>query len=362
MSLEVNDYDQVLQLIETLSERLDLEEDWLLSALVALVQQALQARAGRSLNGRTDPGMNLEFDKDRSGVLPYELHNHSPVMSLPPAIPDSFLAYLPTKSLTNESNGVQRTSLTVHSLGPFRVFLDDQPVILTPGIKGKLLFQYLLTRRRHPIHREVLMNLFWPDLDPDAARNNLNVTLYGLRQSLRNSHTDFTPILFENHHYFLNPKFEIWSDFEVFQHCYQTGCEFERTGKNAWAARQFEAAHSLYQGDLFEEERFEEWILPLRKKYQDKYLLVLDWLGEYYLRQERYTACIHICQKLLSIDDCHEESHCRLMRCFHALGQKNLAIRQYHTCVETLAGSLGVSPMRKTQAFFQKLCARNNRA
>jgi DNA-binding SARP family transcriptional activator len=351
-----------LQFLDALSQRLDREEDWLLSSLVALVQQALHARLDRDPDGQAGSRRSLVFDEDQSEVLPHALHVNSSLMSLPPRVPDSYPAYSPTKPMPKGNNGAHKKSLTVYGLGPFRVFLNDQPVTISPGNKGKLLFQYLLTRRTRPVHREVLMDLFWPDLDPEAARNNLNVTLYGLRQSLRNSHTGFTPILFESHHYYLNPEIEIWLDFETFQKCYRTGWEFERTGKTAWTARQFEIAQNLYQGDLFAEERYEEWTLPLRKEYQDKYLSILDWLSGYYLQQERYAACIRTCQEILSIDDCHEESHCRLMRCYAALGQRNLAISQYHTCVETLAASLGVSPLGKTQALFQEMYARDHGA
>jgi DNA-binding SARP family transcriptional activator len=40
------------------------------------------------------------------------------------------------------------------------------------------------------------------------------------------------------------------------------------------------------------------------------------------------------------------------MRSFSRQGQRNLALRQYHTCVEALTQVLDVSPMEETLALY----------
>jgi hypothetical protein len=64
--------------------------------------------------------------------------------------------------------------------------------------------------------RGVLMDKFWPDADPESARNSLNVALHSLRQALR-SITSLPVIQFENGKYFLNPDLQVWVDVEEFE-------------------------------------------------------------------------------------------------------------------------------------------------
>ena len=61
------------------------------------------------------------------------------------------------------------------------------------------------------------------------------------------------------------------------------------------------------------------------------------------------------CNEMLAEDDCREDAHRRLMRCYSRQGQRNLALRQYHLCAETLARVLDVSPMQETVALYNDI-------
>ena len=76
-------------------------------------------------------------------------------------------------------------TLAVHLLGRFRVSLDGVAVDDWPSGRGRSLFKYLLLHRGLSPQREVLMEVFWPDSPPAAARNSLNVAVHGLRRALR---------------------------------------------------------------------------------------------------------------------------------------------------------------------------------
>jgi DNA-binding SARP family transcriptional activator len=62
-----------------------------------------------------------------------------------------------------------------------------------------------------------------------------------------------------------------------------------------------------------------------------------------------------VCQKILAKDDCREDAHRRLMRCYGWQGQRHLALRQYHLCMEALARVLDVSPMGETVALYHQV-------
>jgi DNA-binding SARP family transcriptional activator len=268
-----------------------------------------------------------------------------------PGVPAEAVAPLPVRKEEERSP----PSLAIYCLGPFRVYQDDKLITNWPSGKGKAIFKYMVAKRGRPIPKDILMDLFWRDADPEAARNNLNVAIYGLRQAFRAARPDFCHILFQDDCYLLNPAMAVWIDVEEFMQRLEAGQSLERKGKLPEAMREYEVAESLYQGDLLEENLYQDWLIPRREGLKDSYLVVLDRLSRYYLEEKRYAACTHLCQKILAKDDCREDAHRRLMWCYSRQGQRNLALRQYHLCAEALARVLDVPPLQETVALYHQI-------
>jgi DNA-binding SARP family transcriptional activator len=246
-------------------------------------------------------------------------------------------------------------SLAIHCLGPFQVYQDDRPITDWPSSKGKSVFKYLVAHRERPAAKEVLMELFWPNTHPDAARNNLNVAIYGLRQALRQARPLFSHVLFQDDCYLLNPDLQVWVDCEAFMEHLTTAQALERRGALAAAMHEYHKTEALYQGEFLEEDRYEDWPIPQRQRFQDDYLHTLDRLSHYYLDQPDYAACATACSKMLAADACCEEAHRRLMRCYSRQGQPYLAVRQYHMCVEALNTELDVVPTLITRTLYERI-------
>ena len=246
-------------------------------------------------------------------------------------------------------------SLVVYCLGAFRVYQDERPVDDWPSSKGKAIFKYLVTHRERPVVKEVLMEVFWPGAHPDAARNSLNVAIYGLRQALRKGRPSFSHVLYQDDCYLLNPGLHIWTDAEEFvKHC-QLAQQIEERGDQAAALREYHAAEALYDGEFMEEDRYEDWVFPQRHWYQSEYLKLLDCLGRCCFDKGDYAACVTMCRKVLAIDPCREEAHRRLMRCYSQQGQTYLALRQYHLCVEMLKEELEITPSPATIELYERV-------
>jgi DNA-binding SARP family transcriptional activator len=293
---------------------------------------------------------------------------------LPPASiapTGAFTAYAPaaTQLLDHDARGldaglsptgasaVERAplpTLTAHLLGQFHVILNDHMVQDWPSGRGRALFSYLLTHRERPALRDVLMDTFWPDADPEAARNNLNVTLHRLRQALRA--TDELPIvIFEDGTYRLNPDLHVWLDVDEFERHAQAGRRAEAAGQIAAAAAEYELAIGLYQGDFLEDDPYDDWPVLLRERLRVAYLDTLDCLSQLYFGQGQLATCIMVCQRLLARDSCREDAHCRLMRCYSRQGQRYLALRQYQVCAQALRAELDVEPDAATAQLYERI-------
>jgi len=305
---------------------------------------ALLERTKRLLKWRLSPFLSPEQRDPRK-------RDEAP--TLPATSNDVRLTISPV--LTTKSQKPSSPSLAVYCLGPFQVYQDDQLVADWPASKGKLIFKYMISHRSLPVAKEVLMELFWPDAHPDAARNNLNVAIYGLRKGLRQTTASFSHILFQDECYLFNPDLRIWVDSEAFIKHLTAAQTLERHGELVAAIREYRAAEALYQGDFLGEDRYQDWLMPLRQSLQADYLNLLDRLSRYYLDQEEYDLCVTMCDKMLAVDSCREEAHCRLMRCYSQQRQPYLALRQYHLCVKALKEDLDVPPAQTTTALYEQI-------
>jgi len=253
------------------------------------------------------------------------------------------LAILPSdRKKTNVSpssrknpGGQRPPTLVVYCLGAFRVYQNDQLIADWDSLKARSILKYLITHRRTPTVKDVLMDLFWPDADPEAARRNLHQAIYSLRQTLRRGQPDFPHVQFQDDCYLLHPEMELW------------------VRADSGRAAAYGIAEGLYEGDFLEEDVYEDWPRTKRDYLRTTYLDLVDRLTAYYLEHGEYTPAIALCRKVLVQDNCREEAHQRLMQCYLAQGQRHLAVRQYQACAGALKEELGLTPSEETAALYR---------
>ena len=79
------------------------------------------------------------------------------------------------------------TTLRVYTLAPFRVLLGESTILDEDAgdTHSKLILKYLITHPNQVVEREALLYMVWPDLDPDAASEQLSGRIEQLRAALR---------------------------------------------------------------------------------------------------------------------------------------------------------------------------------
>jgi DNA-binding SARP family transcriptional activator len=244
--------------------------------------------------------------------------------------------------------------LSVHLLGQLEVRLDDLAVDDWPSGRGRSLFKYLVTHRDPWPRREQLMDAFWPEAAPAAARNSLNVAVHGLRRAFREL-AQGPVVVLEDGTYRLGPQLRLWLDTDEFEHHVAGGRRLEAAGVASGAAAEYERALALYQGDFLADDPYEEWPATTREHLLLDYLDVLDRLSGLYFGQHQYGACVALCRLLVARDPCREDGHRRLMRCFTRQGQPHLALRQFQACADALSEDLGVDPDPATVALADRI-------
>jgi PAS domain S-box-containing protein len=258
------------------------------------------------------------------------------------------------------SNRSSEKRLEVYCLGMLKVRFGDKDLGHWPSRRAKSLFEYLIIKPLTPVSKDVLMELFWPDLKPEAAANNVRLAAHSLKQTLNNllgCGENFQSIIFSNGGYFINPEIILAIDADAFDQELITGRRFEKEGKISEAIREYEKAEEMYLGDYLENELYTDWTIGRREALKDSYLLVVNKLADYMMSNLDYESCITYCQKIIARDNCREDTYRKLMICHSRLGQRKRALEWYQTCLGNIENQLN-SPLEKnTIALFNRLSA-----
>src|SRR6266850_318890 len=243
-------------------------------------------------------------------------------------------------------------SLEIYLLGPFRILVDGQ-LVAGPHLtrrKPKLLVKLLALQPHRQLHREQLMELLWPDSDPEAASNNLHKTIHLARHALQptlKSAADSHFILTQGQQVSLRAD-KLWLDVS----------EFEQAAGKALRGAEveaYEAALEQYAGELLPEDLYEDWVAVRREQLRMTYQELLRKSAQLYKERGEHQLAIERLKELLACDPTHEDVHRNLMELYVLSGNKHQALRQYELCREALREGLEAEPEAATRELRQQI-------
>lgn len=218
------------------------------------------------------------------------------------------------------------------------------------------LLKFLLVNGRRA-HRDVLLDVLWPEVPIKSSVPGLRVTLHALRRAIATVAPDQPStelIKAEGDTYVLNTA-GLWIDSDAFDEHYSAGLRFERLNQVQAAVREYTAAEALYRDDFLVEDLYEDWTVLPREELKDKYLLILTKLAQFSMAAMDLDGCIRRSHALLAKEPCREDAYQRLMQCYARLGQRGSAIRWYQICERTLHQELEVAPSEETRRLYGEL-------
>ncbi len=222
----------------------------------------------------------------------------------------------------------------IQLLGGFSVGLDDQliPATAWRRDRGAALVKLLAVTRSHRIHREQVMEAFWPDLDPEAAGANLRKAIHFARRALgANDLIEQTADVIA-----LAPA----ADLEIDVDAFEAAAKLALRGSDPAAC---EAAADLYAGDLLPDDPYVDWFETPRQALRQRYADVLR-AGKLW-------------QRLIAMDPADEQAQCALMQAALDAGNRAEAIRLFNHLSQSLRIDLGVGPGAETVKLYEKALA-----
>jgi predicted ATPase/DNA-binding SARP family transcriptional activator/DNA-binding CsgD family transcriptional regulator len=250
--------------------------------------------------------------------------------------------------------GVRRSgAVRVWLLGGFRVsvgsrIIEDNEWRLR---KAASLVKLLALAPGHRLHRELVMDTFWPDLGLKAASNNLRQTLHAARRALEPNRAAYSHYLnLQDGSLVLCPTGELWVDVEAFE-------EAATTARRTQDPAAYRAGIELWAGELLPYDRYEEWVENRRQELRGIFLSLVIELGGLYEERGEYGRGIEVLQRALSEEPTNEEAHAGLMRLYALSGRQEEALSQYERLRDALSGQLGTEPGNTTRLLRNEIAA-----
>ena len=245
--------------------------------------------------------------------------------------------------------------MVTYLLGPFRLLQHGRAIDGWRGTKSPRVLRYLTARCGQPVHRETLIEMFWPDVNIETGRRNLHQAIYSIRRALRHDDLGAQHILYENETYMINREIGFWCDVEEFEARVGAGRRAENAGQPEDALREYELAAAAYGGDLLEDTPHEDWALTERDRLRLLHVEAANRRAELQFARGDLEAALDTTMQVLRHAPCDELAHRRAMSCYSATGRRGLAVQQYRTCTGILADTLDVGPSPETTQLYTSL-------
>ncbi len=241
--------------------------------------------------------------------------------------------------------------LRIQVLGGFLVWVAGLPAPQAAWRQRRAaaILKLLALERGHRLHREQVQDTLWPELDPDAAANNLRGALLVARRTLESAGAP--PGVFltrDGDTLVLGPLEQIHVDVAAFQ----------AAASRAWQGGDIaavERALAHYAGDLLPDDPYEEWAESRRHGLRATYLTLLERLAGMQERAGDGSAALATREQALAADPLDEAQHTAIMRLLAHLGHPQLALARYAHLVRLLHEELGARPEPATTRLAEQI-------
>lgn len=254
-----------------------------------------------------------------------------------------------------ESHGwsiqVNQPSLRTLALGVPTVLLENKPITRWRMTKAMELYFFLLDCD-YPIHKEQIIAALWPDAD-DQTDQTFRSAIHYLRKTIGDACVVYHSGIYELNMSLLYGD-HLWYDVTEFKTLCTRGRRAVMAEDDVLGQRLFQEAVALYHGD-YVQTYYNDWSRFRRDELRRTYVEALTQLAHIAWREQQIDECFQNWRKLLKVDNCHEDAHYGIMRCYMRLGERSQALRQYQQYEEVLREELFTVPGATIQKFYQKL-------
>lgn len=248
--------------------------------------------------------------------------------------------------------------LTLKLLGHVEIYRDPTSQFAPDAWttrRARDIFCCIATSRHRRLEKEVLIEKFWGDAEPEVIEKNFHPTISHIRKALNSRQTikqNF--LLYRDGAYLLNADSTYSIDTEEFEKHVGDAENAKREKNQASFREHLEAAHALYRGG-FMTGVYDDWAEELRSYYSEQHFRVLSGLAKLSFTEKSWSNALKFAGEILREDPFREDMHRLIMKTFAAQGKPAKIREQFEDLQNLLKKELGVAPSPETRRTVQEL-------
>lgn len=233
----------------------------------------------------------------------------------------------------------QQVSLTDCSQG------QENPILLKwRTANTEQLFLYLVQHESREVNKNFLIELLWPDLEPEKAYKQLYTSIYNIRKTL-GLYRDHIHIKSISDGYML-----IFEDVDIDVKQFETFVD-EASPLSEKTVADYERTLAIFTGDYLETYDY-IWAEGVRHRLRLKWIHTALQVVRWYYEKSEFPPALALSQEVLMRYPLEEEAHFFAMKIYDAMEDFSDVRRQYEKLQELLLEELQVAPKPTITAWY----------
>lgn len=219
--------------------------------------------------------------------------------------------------------------------------------------KARELLLYFIIFHKRRIPAELLCETFWPGMEEDYARGNLQTAVSLIRRFLGKEVLTYLDAT-----YCFDKDDEVIVDAEEFESSIVSARDCRNEEEKIVKLKRIIEG---YPNDVLPEYRYEEWIVHAREHYKDLFVDVLMELIAHAEYSGSFAEVRDLSKRVLEKDFLNEQACLSYMKALAQLGQETEALRFYESFSERMEKELGVLPSQHVKDLHDELLTHRKR-
>jgi LuxR family transcriptional regulator, maltose regulon positive regulatory protein len=245
------------------------------------------------------------------------------------------------------SISLQPSRLSIRALGKPQVLINGETITLSKWHSQTVrdLFFYFL-QMQHPMSREEIGEVFWPESEPEQLKLRFKNNLYRLRHAL-----GIDTIQLDDQHYFFNNQVDYEYDVDEFKMHLARVAEVKDDQEKI---RHLSSAVALWK-DTYLKGIDATWVWSERSHLEKLCEEAFRQLIDFHRKLGNQATALQVCRRALQVNACLEDIHRIAMRLHAEMGNRVDVIWQYQTCRDALKNEMDISPSEETENLYKQL-------
>lgn len=242
---------------------------------------------------------------------------------------------LPKNSETGREEAAEPEEYMIRLFGKLEITGSAAKPVNWRTAKVRELFA-LFMHNRSGIYRDSLLEILWPDMEPERALSSLNTCNYFLRQYLSH-HGERISLHYEAGYYRLETG-NVPCDTDRF-----TAALEQSASIHEGVLSSILAGADLYRGRYLEDVKG-SWIGMERERYEANYITLRENIAGYQLKNSRYDSAISNAMRALEINPLHPPAWKVILETYHRQGDPVQLKRARENMYKTYQEKTGREP------------------